>query len=137
MSTWCFAGQTITSGQERHFLFCKVVQHTIRKLFQIIIMYHGIKNGWSIGTDDIHQTDLVSFLVCADGFKQGYFAGVLSVLAEKHQKFVFDTSGCIGDQSFSFFSVIGVDRFDQSDRACGYQIIIFVAPIVFFCNMGN
>ena len=30
-----------------------------------------------------------------------------------------------------------VDRFDQSDRACGYQIIIFVAPIVFFCNMGN
>ena len=98
-------------------------------------VFHNIY-GWTF--NDIKKADLITFPVCSDRLIKGNFPGSFFSGAEHHEKFVVNAACRIGGQLGSTAGIKSRDCFDQADGADGYQIIgIFVATLVFFCDMGH
>ena len=56
---------------------------------------HIVQRTCAALTYDVHYDDLVSLFVSTDWLVHGHFPGFLFFLTQSHEKFIFNTFGCV------------------------------------------
>ena len=96
-----------------------------------VVFFHG---GQTVifAADDILQCQRIAVAIGFQRVGQRQLARVFSFLTEVHQQLVLNAFGGIGRQTDAFIRTEGVDRFDQSNRANGNQVILLGAGGIVF-----
>lgn len=66
-----------------------------RKQAQVVVLYHFVQNVDVLRTYDVKDDDLVTLFISADGIVDRDLTRLLLLVAESHEKLVFDTFGGI------------------------------------------
>ena len=114
-------------------LFYTLIQ--AQNIFLFFAVYRDI---FVLAFQNIHQMNLISFPVRADGFIQGHFPDIFLPAAKHHQQFIIYTASCVGGKLAAFAKVKGIRGFQKTNGAYGDQIIhLILRTLVFAGNMSH